>query len=218
MQPFYIHPMFTNNKYLKHYNLLIDKAKNQQRTKVKGDDHQFHHVIPRSLGGTDDKENIVMLTFKEHKLAHHLLVKITEGQNKHKMMWAYKLFDKNFYVPSPGWTKKAHFKGVQTRKRKGSYKTGKNNIFASEKVKKIVQTRMKEKNPMFREDVKQKYLKNRPHSNHVITPKGYFYSLRAAAKEYNLSDYEMKKMILNCTDGSFIFLSSADRHAKEIQL
>jgi hypothetical protein len=210
--------MFINNKYLKHYNLLIEKAKNQQREKIKGDDHQFHHVIPRSLGGSDDLDNIVMLTYKEHKLAHHLLIKITEGQSKHKMMWAYKFFDKDFYVPSPGWTKEKHLKGVQTRKRKGSYKTGKENIFASDKVKNIVKQRMKENNPMFKQDVKEKYLKNRPHSNHVITPRGYYYSLRAAAREYNLSDFEMKKLVLSCTDGSFIFLKAADRHAKETLL
>lgn len=209
--------MFLENKYLKHYNLLIENAKSQQRDKIKGDNHQFHHVVPRSLGGTNDKENIVMLTYKEHKFAHHLLIKITEGPNKYKMMLAYKFFDKNFYVPSLGWTKENHLKGVETRKRKGSYKRGSENVFASEKVKQIVKKRMKEKNPMFRKEVKEKYLKNRPHSNHVITPKGYFYSLRAAAKEYNLSDYEMKKLVLNSTNGLFIFLSSADRHAKEIQ-
>jgi hypothetical protein len=210
--------MFINNKYLNHYNLLIKKARNQHRNKIKGDDHQYHHIVPRSLGGTDDDENIVMLTYKEHKLAHHLLVKITEGQDKHKMMWAYKFFDKDFYVPSPGWTKESHLRGVKTRKRNGSYKKGKENVFASDKVKQIVKQRMKNNNPMFNKEIKEKYLKNRPHSNHVITPSGYFYSLRAAAKHYNLSDYEMKKMILNCTDGSFIFLSSAYRHAKETQL
>lgn len=203
--------MFTKNKYLKYYNSLIENAKSQQRKKLKGDLHQYHHIIPRSLGGNDEESNIVLLTYKEHKLAHHLLVKITTGQNKHKMMWAYKFFDKDFYVKPPGWTREAHLKGVQTRKRKGSYKTGSDNVFASEKVKKIVQIRMREKNPMFREDVKEKYLKNRPHSNHVVTPLGYFYSLRAAARAYQLSDYEMKKMINSCTDNSFTFLKAADR-------
>jgi hypothetical protein len=209
--------MFTTNKYLKHYNLLIERAKSQRRVKVKGDDQQFHHIIPRSLGGNDDEENIVLLTFREHKLAHLLLIKFTEGQNKHKMMWAYKLFDKSFHVPPPGWSKESHFKGVQTRKRKGTYKKGKDNIFASEKVKQIVKKRMTEHNPMFRKESKEKYLKNRPHSNHVKTPNGYFYSLRAAARAYQLSDYEMKKMISSCEDGSFIVLKAADRREIKTQ-
>ena len=32
-----------------------------------------HHIIPRSLGGTDDPSNIVALTAREHLVAHMLL-------------------------------------------------------------------------------------------------------------------------------------------------
>ena len=35
-----------------------------------------HHIIPRCLGGSDDKENLVILTAREHFLAHYLLTKI----------------------------------------------------------------------------------------------------------------------------------------------
>ena len=35
-----------------------------------------HHVLPRSLGGTDDTHNIAILTAKEHFVAHILLWKI----------------------------------------------------------------------------------------------------------------------------------------------
>ena len=209
--------MFLNNKYQKYYNNIIKNAIALKRIKVTGDNNQFHHIIPRSLGGNDDSDNIVLLTYREHKTAHLLLTKITEGQQKHKMMWAYKFFDKDFYVQPPGWTKEAHCQGVNTRKRKGSYKTGKDNVFATDKVKDIVRVRMKENNPMFREDVKEKYLKNRPHSNHVQTPDGYFYSIRAAARSYNISDHEMKKIIYKCTDGSFTLLKAGDRHEKETQ-
>lgn len=41
-----------------------------------------HHIIPRSLGGTNDKSNIVCLTPKEHFIAHRLLAKIHGG-----VMW-----------------------------------------------------------------------------------------------------------------------------------
>lgn len=210
--------MFLDNKYKKYYYSIIKNARNSERIKIAGDTNQFHHIIPRSLGGNDDEDNIVLLTYKEHKIAHLLLTKITEGQQKHKMMWAYKFFDKDFYVQPPGWTKESHYKGVNTRKRKGSYKTGKDNVFATDKVKNMVRIRMKENNPMFKEDVKEKYLKNRPHSNHVQTPNGYFYSVRSAARAYNISDHEMKKLINQCTDGSFILLKADDRRVKETQL
>lgn len=35
-----------------------------------------HHIIPRSLGGSDSKENIVRLTPRQHFLAHRLLAKM----------------------------------------------------------------------------------------------------------------------------------------------
>ena len=35
-----------------------------------------HHIIPRCLGGSDDKSNLVKLTAKEHFICHLLLTKI----------------------------------------------------------------------------------------------------------------------------------------------
>lgn len=41
--------------------------------------HEKHHILPRSLGGGDDPENLVILTGREHYLAHWLLAKIHGG-------------------------------------------------------------------------------------------------------------------------------------------
>lgn len=41
-----------------------------------------HHILPRSLGGTDDEDNIVILTAKEHLIAHLLLLKIYPNNRK----------------------------------------------------------------------------------------------------------------------------------------
>ena len=35
-----------------------------------------HHIVPKCLGGTNKKENLVKLTAREHFIAHQLLVKI----------------------------------------------------------------------------------------------------------------------------------------------
>lgn len=35
-----------------------------------------HHILPKSLGGSNESENLVDLTAREHYLAHKLLVKI----------------------------------------------------------------------------------------------------------------------------------------------
>lgn len=39
-----------------------------------------HHIVPRSMGGTNDKSNIVSLTAREHFIAHALLAKIHGGK------------------------------------------------------------------------------------------------------------------------------------------
>jgi hypothetical protein len=57
------------------------------RTKVVGE-HETHHIVPRSLGGTNGKDNLVHLTYREHFLAHWLLTKFTEGLEQRKMLHA----------------------------------------------------------------------------------------------------------------------------------
>jgi hypothetical protein len=62
-------------KYEKIYKQLIDKRK--LNPIVKGYKER-HHILPKSLGGLDTKENIVTLTGREHWVAHLLLHKIYE--------------------------------------------------------------------------------------------------------------------------------------------
>jgi len=61
------------------YERLVAKAR--VRKKVDGYS-EIHHVLPRSLGGTDDESNLIVLTSKEHFLAHVLLAKMHGG-----MLW-----------------------------------------------------------------------------------------------------------------------------------
>jgi hypothetical protein len=49
-----------------------------------------HHIIPRSLGGTNDFDNLVIVTAREHYILHMLLPKfITDKKDKEKMICAY---------------------------------------------------------------------------------------------------------------------------------
>lgn len=57
--------------YIRHYNLLVEKARN--RVVGKNIYTEMHHIIPRSEGGTDDESNIVKLYPREHFIAHWLL-------------------------------------------------------------------------------------------------------------------------------------------------
>ena len=56
---------------------------------------EWHHVIPRSIGGDDSKENTVHLPLRAHYIAHLLLVKMaTEPKDQWKMMHALKMMSK----------------------------------------------------------------------------------------------------------------------------
>jgi len=39
-----------------------------------------HHIVPKSLGGTDDKENLIRLSARDHYFAHCCLAKIYGGK------------------------------------------------------------------------------------------------------------------------------------------
>ena len=58
--------------YEKIYNQIVNRAKNR----ILECYTEKHHIIPRCMGGSDDKENLVSLTAREHFLCHHLLVRI----------------------------------------------------------------------------------------------------------------------------------------------
>lgn len=62
--------------YLSIYNKIIENALNQSRKKSGDLVYELHHIIPRSLGGEDTNSNTVLLTLREHFLAHILLCKI----------------------------------------------------------------------------------------------------------------------------------------------
>lgn len=74
------------NKYSKTYYSLIEKAKQRGWKKAKG--RERHHIIPQSLGGTDEKDNLVYITPREHFICHWLLIKMTEGDERGKMLYA----------------------------------------------------------------------------------------------------------------------------------
>ena len=72
------------NKYTRWYTQIINRARNR----VCEGYVERHHVTPRSLGGTDDSDNIVCLTAREHFICHWLLVKMHTGDARRKMISA----------------------------------------------------------------------------------------------------------------------------------
>lgn len=80
--------MFNKSKYTKWYNEIISRA--QARTLSSDLYREKHHIVPRSLGGSNQASNLVILTAREHFLCHWFLTKMTSGQDQQKMAYACK--------------------------------------------------------------------------------------------------------------------------------
>jgi hypothetical protein len=82
------------NKYTRWYNNIIENAK----SRIIDGYIERHHIQPRSLGGTDNKDNLVDLTAREHFICHWLLTKMHIGEERGKMINAlYLMQGKNQY-------------------------------------------------------------------------------------------------------------------------
>ena len=82
--------IFKTNKYATWYFDLIDKAKQRKTTSFK----ERHHIIPRSLGGNNEPNNLVDLTCREHFIAHLLLIRIVQDKDIYRMIHAIIRFTK----------------------------------------------------------------------------------------------------------------------------
>lgn len=81
------HNIFNDTKYTRWYWAIIEKraiTDHRQRG-------EFHHIIPRSLGGTDDQSNLIKLSGHDHAWCHWLLTKMTTGEDRAKMVYAFNM-------------------------------------------------------------------------------------------------------------------------------
>jgi hypothetical protein len=90
--------------YKKHYKRLIETRLN--RTPIKGEYYEKHHIIPKCWGGSNKKENIVKLTGREHYIAHWLLYRMRPHSEKVSLafwMMSYpgsKYVERNYRISS----------------------------------------------------------------------------------------------------------------------
>ena len=192
--------MFLNNKYTALYYKIIASAQERNYTKTLNDGYQTHHIIPRCFGGTNDITNLVVLTYKEHRVCHRLLINMTANDAKYKMMYAYKLFNKHYDTsgaPTPQIysTPESYIKMVKTRKRQGTYKTGKDNIFSTPEIVEQVRQRMIDNNPMKALEQRQRMSlnNNNPNVRPIVVEGITFPTIGAASRHFNTTPYLLKK-------------------------
>ena len=192
--------MFLDNKYTKVYYKIINRSCERSHFKERNDGYQTHHIIPRCFGGTDDSSNLVVLTYKEHRVCHRLLIGMTTGASKYKMMYAYKLFNAKYDtsdLPSPQiyCTPESYIKMSNARKANGSYKRGKDNIFSTPAIVEQVRKRMIENNPMKEPDQRQRMSQhnNNPNVRPIVVEGLTFSTIGAASRHFNTTPYLLKK-------------------------
>ena len=78
--------IFIDNKYTKCYYKIIAIAKS--RVSFSENYTESHHIIPKSLGGDNNKDNLVDLSAREHFICHLLLTKMVLGKMKRQMSFA----------------------------------------------------------------------------------------------------------------------------------
>lgn len=74
--------LFKLNKYNTWYFNIVNKAKSQDRKKKQGTYYENHHIIPKCLGGEKKKQNLVLLTAREHFICHWILCKIVRTRSE----------------------------------------------------------------------------------------------------------------------------------------
>ena len=87
--------MFKNNKYTKWYFSLMESRKNTRL--ING---EFHHIIPKCLGGEDSQENLIHLSYREHYLAHLLLIRMHDSKKLINALWQMSFKNKRKYFNS----------------------------------------------------------------------------------------------------------------------
>ena len=75
--------------YKKIHDQIIERAQLANRQKGTQIYYELHHIIPKCMGGTENVENLVLLTGREHFIIHKLLCEIHPDNLKLKhAIWA----------------------------------------------------------------------------------------------------------------------------------
>jgi len=82
------------------YESIIENAKDLNRIKLKKNQENYvyyenHHILPRCLDGNNDKDNLVLLTAREHFVCHKLLTYIYKGNRKIALAFHKITYSKN---------------------------------------------------------------------------------------------------------------------------
>lgn len=70
-----------NSHHLNRYIQFINAILTKRSENVKFEYSEKHHILPKSMGGSNDKENLIYLSYREHYIAHYMLAKAFPNHN-----------------------------------------------------------------------------------------------------------------------------------------
>jgi len=207
--------LFITNKY---YNIYFDIISRARHRKISGYSEK-HHIIPKSLGGTDTKDNLVVLTPREHLVCHLLLTKIVCDEHKGKMIYALQCMTMKSRTTKNRYTKinsriyasvkKEISRLASERMANRTYEEQMGLESATRKRESISRANTKEKNPFWgkkhsaetRRFISENQTGEKSHKfkGYYVTPWGKFASTREAARNcpVKVSSENVRK---NCTE------------------
>ena len=124
--------MFIDNHFAKKYFEIISHAqircpsslKRKQVREIMGY-AEHHHIVPKSVGGTNELDNLVWLTANEHFECHLLLVEMLEGPARRKMLSALtRMMNKQSYSQQREYNLPAYLDQMPVQVQGGQNKDG----------------------------------------------------------------------------------------------
>jgi len=162
--------IFIDNKYTRWYFSIINRANTRS---ILGYTEK-HHIIPKSLGGSNNTSNLVSLTAREHFICHMLLTKMVSGKQRQKMVHAW-------------WAMSTLKKDCQKRYKLNSFQY---NLVRQQYAKQI-----KKNNPMKKKIQKDRMRldNNNPYVRSLIINDIFFPTEAAACRHFSVSAYILRK-------------------------
>ena len=182
--------------YKKIYTDLIESRRNR---KFQEDVlTETHHILPKSMGGSNNEDNLIELTPREHFIAHWLLFKIYRNRQMAGAFALMSRYNKTSYVYEA--TKNAMSliqKGTKlsesTKKKMSISASGKKRT--QEHQEKLAQSRRNRPQPKITEINNQKRLQKYSHllpfKNEIIKQRLNGVSLNELSKKYNIYSYTL---------------------------
>jgi hypothetical protein len=174
--------IYIPNKYSNTYFSIVNRSFSENRSRKDNQIYEQHHIIPKSCGGSDEPNNLVLLTPKEHYICHRLLPKMVKSKiHYEKMVYAlWSLVNGNGRSKrySPSGKIYQQIKEDQSKVRSERMK-GIGNHFYGKTHSDEFKAWFSENNPSKREEVKEKMRGPRPN----YKPNSYYFGLSNETKQ-----------------------------------